>query len=131
MKNFDLRYLVRQNILNLKPYSSARDEFVGEAKTFLDANESPFEDSGLNRYPDPYQNKLKELISQEKNIPVQNIFIGNGSDEVIDLLIRTFGVPGKDKILTFTPTYGMYKVAADVSLIPKVGGTHYFLNCPH
>lgn len=109
----NIQSLVRKNILNLKPYSSARDEFSGAEGTFLDANENPF--GTLNRYPDPYQKQLKSEISKLKNINVENIFLGNGSDEVIDLLFRIFTNPGKDEALTFTPSYGMYEVAANIN----------------
>lgn len=109
---FDLQKLLRKNILNLQPYSSARSEYTGTG-IFLDANENPF--GKLNRYPDPEQYKLKQKISEMKNAPVENIFIGNGSDEVIDLVIRIFCSPATDKILTFTPTYGMYEVAAAIN----------------
>jgi histidinol-phosphate aminotransferase len=110
---FELNKVVRPNILALKPYSSARDEYKGEEGTFLDANENPFGD--LNRYPDPYQKKLKEKISSIKNVSTENIFVGNGSDEVIDIAYRTFCEPGKDKALTFSPTYGMYDVSAAIN----------------
>lgn len=106
--------LVRPNILNLTPYSSARSEFKGRADIFLDANENPFE-NGLNRYPDPLQEKLKARISTLKNIPASKIFLGNGSDEAIDLLVRIFCEPGQDHILVLPPTYGMYQVAADIA----------------
>jgi histidinol-phosphate aminotransferase len=106
--------LVRPNILNLTPYSSARSEFKGRADIFLDANENPFE-NGLNRYPDPLQEKLKARISTLKNIPASRIFLGNGSDEAIDLLVRIFCEPGQDHILILPPTYGMYQVAADIA----------------
>jgi histidinol-phosphate/aromatic aminotransferase/cobyric acid decarboxylase-like protein len=96
------------------PYSSARDEYKGEEAIFLDANENPF-NSPLNRYPDPQQEKLKERISAVKSIPPGNIFLGNGSDEAIDLLIRAFCEPGRDNIISIKPTYGMYKVCADVN----------------
>jgi histidinol-phosphate aminotransferase len=115
---FNLEKLVRKNILALQPYSSARDEYKGKDATFLDANENPFGE--LNRYPDPKQLELKEQLSKIKNIATENIFVGNGSDEVIDLAYRIFCVSGKDKALTFTPTYGMYDVSAginDVELI--------------
>lgn len=115
---FKLEKLVRQNILDLKPYSSARDEFSGRDGVFLDANENPFGD--LNRYPDPQQKALKNKLSEIKSIPAEQIFIGNGSDEIIDLLFRIFCNPGKAKALTFSPTYGMYEVSAainDVELI--------------
>jgi histidinol-phosphate aminotransferase len=110
---FELNKLVRSNILSLKPYSSARDEYQGEASIFLDANENPF--GSLNRYPDPYQKEFKNMLSNNKKIPVENIFVGNGSDEVIDLLFRIFCNPGKDKVLTFSPTYGMYEVSARIN----------------
>ncbi len=115
---FNLEKLVRKNILALQPYSSARDEYKGTDAIFLDANENPF--GLLNRYPDPKQLELKKQLSEIKNIPKENIFIGNGSDEVIDLAYRIFCEPRKDKALTFTPTYGMYDVSAginDVELI--------------
>lgn len=105
--------LIRSNIKKLVPYSSARSEFTGVGSTFLDANENPY--GTLNRYPDPQQKELKKKLSEIKHIPVENIFIGNGSDEVIDLAFRIFCNPGKDKVLTFTPTYGMYQVAADIN----------------
>ncbi|MAY22668.1 MAG: histidinol-phosphate transaminase [Flavobacteriaceae bacterium] len=114
----ELATLVRKNIQGLTPYSSARGEFSGSAEIFLDANENPF--GTFNRYPDPYQQALKKEIAQLKDLPVENIFIGNGSDEAIDLLFRVFCEPGKDKALIFPPTYGMYRVSAqinDVSLI--------------
>lgn len=110
----NLEKLVRKNIWLLKPYSSARDEFKGDAEVFLDANESPF-NNGLNRYPDPYQWKLKALLSKEKNVPVKNILLGNGSDEVIDLLFRTFCNPGIDNVIICPPTYGMYEVSANIN----------------
>ncbi|MFD1553201.1 histidinol-phosphate transaminase [Putridiphycobacter roseus] len=105
--------LVRPNILNLTPYSCARDEFNGEDAIFLDANESPF--GNLNRYPDPYQNELKKHLSLSQSIPENNIFIGNGSDEIIDLIFRIFCRPGLDKVISFTPTYGMYEVSANIN----------------
>ena len=108
--------LIRKNILNLTPYSSARDEYSGEDAIFLDANENPYE-SGLNRYPDPLQLKLKTKIAQIKNVHYEKIFLGNGSDEPIDLLIRAFCDPGIDNILSIKPTYGMYKVCADINNI--------------
>jgi len=109
---FNLEKIVRPNILSLKPYSSARDEFKGGEGIFIDANENPF--GKVNRYPDPKQKELKEKLSEFSNVATSNIFIGNGSDEIIDLVYRTFCIPGKDKALTFSPTYGMYKVAADI-----------------
>ncbi|CAM3497441.1 histidinol-phosphate transaminase [Elizabethkingia occulta] len=113
MKNFNLESLIRPNILKLKPYSSARDEYNGDTGIFLDANENPF--GTLNRYPDPYQKEVKEKLSALKNIPVSQIFLGNGSDEVIDLVFRIFCTPGNDKALVFTPTYGMYEVSANIN----------------
>lgn len=109
----DLNKLVRKNVLNLTPYSSARDEFSGTTGIFLDANENPY--GILNRYPDPYQRKLKSRISEVKGIGEEKIFLGNGSDEIIDLSLRIFCNPGVDKILTFTPTYGMYEVSAAIN----------------
>jgi histidinol-phosphate aminotransferase len=109
-----INQLVRKNILALKPYSSARDEFKGEASVFLDANENPF-NNGLNRYPDPLALSVKALISKQKNIPVEQIFTGNGSDEVIDVLVRVFCEPRLDHIITLPPTYGMYEVSADTA----------------
>lgn len=114
MSIFDLNKLVRPNIIKLKPYSSARSEFKGAAEVFLDANENPF-DTGLNRYPDPLQWRLKERISALKNVPVEQIFLGNGSDEAIDLLVRIFCEPGEDHIIILPPTYGMYQVSADIA----------------
>jgi histidinol-phosphate aminotransferase len=115
---FEITPLIRPNIRNLEAYSSARDEFSGNEGVFLDANENPF--GQWNRYPDPYQLKLKEILAERKGLAVNQIFVGNGSDEVIDLLFRIFCEPGKDKALTFSPTYGMYSVSAainDVELI--------------
>lgn len=108
-----LHDIIRPNVLKLKPYSSARDEFSGNDEVFLDANENPY---GLwNRYPDPYQKQLKEKLAEDKGIAIKNIFIGNGSDEVIDLAFRIFCVPGVDQALTFSPTYGMYEVSAAIN----------------
>jgi histidinol-phosphate aminotransferase len=114
----DINKLVRKNVRELTPYSCARDDFNGKEGVFLDANENPY--GGLNRYPDPYQRDLKSSISGIKGIPEENIFLGNGSDEIIDLCFRIFCNPGIDKALIFTPTYGMYEVSAainDVELI--------------
>jgi histidinol-phosphate aminotransferase len=110
----NLELLLRKNIQNLKPYSSARDEYSGDAMVFLDANENPFNEP-YNRYPDPLQKELKQKISALKSIPSNRIFLGNGSDEPIDLLIRAFCEPGIDNIVTINPTYGMYQVAADTN----------------
>jgi len=120
--SFDINKLLRNNIRLLKPYSSARDEFSGEAVAFLDANENPF-NSPWNRYPDPRQIKLKTRVSEIKNIAVPKIFLGNGSDEPIDLLYRAFCEPARDNVVSINPTYGMYRVAADtnnvaVKLVP-------------
>ena len=115
---FNINNLVRANIKALKPYSSARDEFKGTADVFLDANENPFGE--LNRYPDPQQSKIKEKLSTIKSVETNQIFIGNGSDEVIDLAFRIFCEPGKDKVLTFTPTYGMYDVSANINNIEVI-----------
>jgi histidinol-phosphate aminotransferase len=109
----NLDKIVRPNILDLKPYSSARDEFSGSEGIFLDANENPFGE--LNRYPDPYQRALKTKLAERKNSAIDSIFIGNGSDEVIDLAFRIFCTPGQDKALTFSPTYGMYDVSAAIN----------------
>jgi len=115
---FDLNKIVRDNIKKLVPYSSARDEFKGEASIFLDANEncfgSPLE-KNYNRYPDPLQIKLKEKISKIKGVPIQNIFLGNGSDEAIDILFRSFCNPGKDNVILIPPTYGMYEVSGNIN----------------
>ncbi|MTI32218.1 histidinol-phosphate transaminase [Xanthovirga aplysinae] len=113
---FDLKSITRKNILALKPYTSAREDFKGEADIWLDANESPFQ-SEVNRYPDPYQQEVKALISPIKGIPRENIFLGNGSDEVIDLLFRAFCEPNRDKALLLPPTYGMYKVSAEINAV--------------
>lgn len=114
----DIHKLVRENVRILTPYSCARDEFKGKEGIFMDANENPY--GSLNRYPDPYQRELKSSIGRIKDIAEENIFLGNGSDEIIDLCFRIFCNPGVDKALTFTPTYGMYEVSAainDVELI--------------
>jgi histidinol-phosphate aminotransferase len=106
--------LLRENIKNMQPYSCARDEFKGEASVYLDANENPY-NGPYNRYPDPLQWKVKEAISKVKNVPVENIFLGNGSDEPIDLLYRAFCEPRRDNVVAIEPTYGMYKVCAAVN----------------
>jgi histidinol-phosphate aminotransferase len=125
---FDLEILVRKNIRNMTPYSSARHEFSGNASIFLDANENPFgsplpplqverEAGGVrfNRYPDPLQMQVKEKLSRIKGVPPKNIFLGNGSDEAIDLLYRIFCEPGRDNAIIFPPTYGMYEVCAEMN----------------
>ncbi|MCB9347112.1 MAG: histidinol-phosphate transaminase [Lewinellaceae bacterium] len=109
-----IKNLVRKNILRLTPYSSARSEFKGSAHVFLDANENPF-DTGYNRYPAPLQWKVKDKIAKLKGIAREKIFLGNGSDEVIDLLLRIFCEPKEDHILILPPTYGMYRVSADIA----------------
>lgn len=111
---FDLQKLIRKNILDMEPYSSARDEFQGVASVYLDANENPY-NNGINRYPDPLQMELKVKISRIKNVHPQQIFLGNGSDEAIDLVIRAFCEPGTDNIVSIKPTYGMYKVCANIN----------------
>lgn len=110
--------LVRPNILQLQAYSSARSEYSGNSGIFLDANENPY--GTLNRYPDPLQQQLKQAIGAWKRIPEERIFLGNGSDEAIDLCIRIFCIPGQDMILNFTPSYGMYTVAATINDIAQV-----------
>lgn len=110
--------LVRSNIRKVKPYSSARDEFSGEAKVFLDANENSLGSPLMkwyNRYPDPHQQKVKDAISKVKSILPEHIFLGNGSDECIDLLYRCFCEPGKDNVIICPPTYGMYEVSASIN----------------
>lgn len=115
---FDLKSLIRDNIKDLKPYSSARQEYSSKEGIFLDANECPYGE--MNRYPDPLQTELKEAISNLKDIPTDKIFLGNGSDEVIDLSFRIFCKPGIDKALTISPSYGMYDVAAKINDIELV-----------
>ena len=122
MKKMNFKALIRPHIINLSPYSSARDEFKGDAEIFLDANENPYGSplydrfaESLNRYPDPYSTRLRDKLSQIKQISSSEIFIGNGSDETIDLLIRLFCEPGKDNILITPPTYGMYQVSANIN----------------
>ena len=105
---------VRPNIRQLKPYSSARNEFSGEASVWLDANEIPF-NPPYNRYPDPLQNDLKEKLAKQRGVMPENIFLGVGSDEAIDLLYRIFCEPGRDNAVSITPTYGMYRVCADIN----------------
>lgn len=115
---FNINNILRKNIKELVPYSSARDEFKGEASVFLDANEnsygSPLSRS-YNRYPDPLQWKIKKRLSEIKGVPPQNIFLGNGSDEAIDILFRAFCNPGIDNVITLPPTYGMYEVSANIN----------------
>ena len=115
---FELGNLVRDNIKNLKPYSSARHEFTGKASVFLDANENPYNSPqgvSYNRYPDPLQWQLKFQVARIKGVPAENICIGNGSDEIIDLAYRIFCNPGKDNVIICPPTYGMYAVNANIN----------------
>ena len=119
LKNVNLEALVRENVKSMRPYSSARDEFndaTSEDMIFLDANENPFE-NGINRYPDPHQTALKEVLATIKNVSPKNILVGNGSDEVLDLLFRAFCEPNVDNIITLPPTYGMYGVLANLNAI--------------
>lgn len=118
-KGFNIMKLVRKNILDMKPYSSARDEFKGEAEIFLDANENPYP-TPFNRYPDPLQWKVKEKLSALKQVRPDQIFLGNGSDEAIDLIIRAFCEPYRNSVLITDPTYGMYAVCADLNAVPIV-----------
>jgi histidinol-phosphate aminotransferase len=118
MKNFNLDSLIRKNIKILQPYSSARVEYKGDARVFLDANENSYGsplDINYNRYPDPLQWQLKDELSKIKGVPPRNIFVGNGSDEVIDLAYRIFCEPGKDNVIICPPTYGMYKVCGNIN----------------
>ena len=130
----EIRKLLRPHLLNLIPYSSARDEFQGDADVYLDANENAFGSTSKDtyrRYPDPYQKALKAKIGEIKGISVDKIFLGNGSDEPIDLLIRAFCNPGLDKIIITPPTYGMYKVSAsinDIGIVEVPLTSEYILN---
>lgn len=116
IEQFDLENLVRENVRRMKAYSSARDEFKqdGREMTFLDANENPF-DNGVNRYPDPQQSKLKSRLAALKGVKTFNILLGNGSDEVLDLVFRAFCEPKQSNVITLPPTYGMYKVLANLN----------------
>lgn len=119
INKFNINSLIRENIKSLKPYSSARDEYIDTSTAemiFLDANENPFE-NGVNRYPDPQQNKVKDRLSEIKNIDKKNILLGNGSDEVLDLIFRVFCEPNVDNVITLPPTYGMYSVLANINAI--------------
>jgi len=115
---FDIKSLVRENILNLHPYSSARDEYSGSASVFLDANENPH-NAPLNRYPDPRQLELKKLMARLKEVSIDTLFLGNGSDEGIDLLFRVFCEPGRDNVVIVDPTYGMYGVCAQINDVER------------
>ncbi|CAH8285993.1 histidinol-phosphate aminotransferase [Mariniflexile fucanivorans] len=114
----NIQDLIRPTIKALKPYSSARDEFQGvtDNMVFLDANENPFE-NGVNRYPDPHQSKLKAILSEIKGVSAKNILLGNGSDEVLDLIYRAFCEPNEDNVVILPPTYGMYEVLANLNAI--------------
>jgi histidinol-phosphate aminotransferase len=116
--NFNLKKLTRSNVRKLQPYKSARDEFtdLDREMIFLDANENPFE-NGVNRYPDPQQGQLKSVLAQQKGVQPSQILLGNGSDEVLDLLYRAFCEPTKDNVITLPPTYGMYGVLASVNAV--------------
>lgn len=116
--SFDLNTIIRTNVRTLTPYSSARDEYAsdGSAMVFLDANENPF-DNGVNRYPDPQQRALKSVLAEMKGIRTENILLGNGSDEVLDLLFRAFCEPGEDNVITLPPTYGMYQVLSAINCV--------------
>ncbi|MCD6596087.1 MAG: histidinol-phosphate transaminase [Bacteroidales bacterium] len=110
----NIEKLIRPNVQKLKPYSSARDDFKEKAEVYLDANENPFGD-GLNRYPDPNQTRLKDVLSKQKGISPDRMLLGNGSDEVLDLIFRAFCEPGKDNVIIALPTYGMYEVLANIN----------------
>ena len=117
-KIFNINNIVRENVKGLSPYSSARDEYVsdGSKMVFLDANENPFE-SGVNRYPDPHQRRLKEVLAEKNGVSPNQLLLGNGSDEVLDLIFRAFCEPKEDSIISLPPTYGMYKVLAGINNI--------------
>ena len=118
---FNINEIIRPNVAALKPYSSARDEFQGTADNmiFLDANENPFQ-NGVNRYPDPKQNKVKQLLSSIKGVSTSNILLGNGSDEVLDLIFRAFCEPNQDNVISLPPTYGMYEVLSHINNIKLI-----------
>ena len=124
----NINTLARPNIKILTPYSSARDEFSGQAEVYIDANENPFDKSGLNRYPDPLAKKVKEKLSLIKHVPPEQTFLGNGSDEAIDVLVRIFCEPAKDNIIILPPTYGMYQISADINnvAVKKVNLDYHF-----
>ncbi|WP_312311133.1 histidinol-phosphate transaminase [Empedobacter brevis] len=118
MNNFNLDSLIRPNIKAMKAYSSARDEFqeINDDFIFLDANENPF-NNGLNRYPDPLQRNVKSILSKLKNVPAEQILLGNGSDEVLDLIFRAFCEPNQDNVIAISPSYGMYHVLANLNAV--------------
>ena len=115
---FNINSIVRENVKNLAPYSSARDEYVsdGSAMIFLDANENPFE-NGVNRYPDPQQRSVKSALAAQKGVLQEQILLGNGSDEVQDLIFRAFCEPKSDNIISLPPTYGLYKVLSGINTV--------------
>ena len=117
----NLDKLLRSTVKNMKPYSSARDEYknLQADMVFLDANENPF-DTFLNRYPDPQQTHLKEIISKQNDVSTDQILLGNGSDEVLDLVFRAFCEPNQDSVLTLPPTYGMYEVLANLNAVENI-----------
>jgi len=121
MKDFNLNNLLRENIKTIAPYSSARDEYkdITDGMVFIDANENPF-NTGVNRYPDPQQTKLKVRLSELKEVSTDQILLGNGSDEVLDLIFRAFCEPNKDKVITLPPTYGMYNVLANLNAVENI-----------
>src|SRR6187402_672365 len=117
--NFDINNLTRENVKKLKPYSSARDEFEDfdtANMVFLDANENPYQ-NGVNRYPDPQQSSVKAVLAKNKGLNINQILLGNGSDEVLDLLFRAFCEPKIDNIISLPPTYGMYSVLANINAV--------------
>ncbi|APY12368.1 histidinol-phosphate transaminase [Seonamhaeicola sp. S2-3] len=120
MKTFNIQNIIRANVKAMKAYSSARDEYVsdGSKMIFLDANENPFE-NGVNRYPDPLQRTLKSVLSEQKKVPENQMLLGNGSDEVLDLLFRAFCEPKQDNIITLPPTYGMYSVLSNLNEVEE------------
>src|SRR5690606_13367469 len=117
-KAFDINTLIRDNVKALSPYCSARDEYVsdGSQMIFLDANENPFE-TGVNRYPDPYQRGLKALLAEQKGVDPVQMLLGNGSDEILDLIYRAFCEPNVDNVISLPPTYGMYQVLAGINAV--------------
>ncbi|MBU2929059.1 histidinol-phosphate transaminase [Winogradskyella psychrotolerans] len=120
-ENFNINNLLRENIKNIKPYSSARDEYkdITDGMVFIDANENPF-NTNVNRYPDPQQTKVKTRLSELKDMPANQILLGNGSDEVLDLIFRAFCEPNHDSIITLPPTYGMYDVLANLNAVENI-----------
>ncbi|WP_458626648.1 histidinol-phosphate transaminase [Winogradskyella sp. PC D3.3] len=120
-KNFNLNNFIRENIKTIKPYSSARDEYkdITDGMVFIDANENPF-NTDVNRYPDPQQTNVKARLSELKGVPTSQILLGNGSDEVLDLIFRAFCEPNRDKVITLPPTYGMYSVLANLNAVENI-----------